>query len=79
MDVEDAYEIPGQQIPQTSSTNSLEEITRQLKVRLMIDGYRSCGHQFAKTDPLDLPLNKNLNGRLNENTIKTLTFGFNPS
>lgn len=45
----------------------------------MIDGYRSFGHQFAKIDPLDLPLNKNLHGRLNENTIKTLTFGFNPS
>jgi len=30
----------------------------------MIEAYRSIGHQFAKTDPLDLAPNKSLYGRL---------------
>jgi 2-oxoglutarate dehydrogenase complex dehydrogenase (E1) component-like enzyme len=30
----------------------------------MIETYRSIGHQFAKIDPLDLPTNKNLFGKI---------------
>ena len=36
-------------------------------MRLMIDNYRSYGHQFAKVDPLDLPqYRKLLHGRIPE-------------
>lgn len=46
-------------------------------MRLMIDSYRSYGHQFAKVDPLDLPLNKNkLHGRISEQQLSTSAFGY---
>lgn len=30
-------------------------VTQQLKLRMLIERYRSIGHQFAKVDPLNLP------------------------
>lgn len=48
-------------------------------MRIMIEGYRSFGHQFAKIDPLYLPQNKNLHGKLHDDSIKSTSFGFNPS
>jgi 2-oxoglutarate dehydrogenase complex dehydrogenase (E1) component-like enzyme len=45
-------------------------------MRLMIDGYRSIGHQFAKIDPLDLPQNKNLPGRLPDSYLSATDFGY---
>jgi len=38
-------------------------------MRLMIDSYRSVGHQFAKVDPLNLSSNKNVYGRLDESVL----------
>ena len=45
----------------------------------MIEGYRSFGHQFAKIDPLYLPQNKNLHGKLHEDSLKASSFGFESS
>ena len=62
-----------------TGTDAVKEVTKQLKMRLMIEGYRSFGHQFAKIDPLYLPQNKNLHGKLHEDSIKATSFGFNPN
>lgn len=43
---------------------------------MMIDAYRNIGHQFAKTDPLDLPQNKNRVGRLPDDALNLDKFGF---
>lgn len=45
----------------------------------MIDGYRSFGHHFAKTDPLNFHGNKNLNSKIDEESIKAHSFGFLPA
>lgn len=45
-------------------------------MRMMIDAYRNLGHQFAKIDPLDLPLNKIRVGRLPDDTLDISKFGF---
>ena len=38
-------------------------------MRMMIDRYRSLGHQFAKVDPLQLDSSKNLPGRLDKKIL----------
>ena len=70
---------------QSSTTTSLKhmshsekEVANQIKMRMMIDAYRNLGHQFAKVDPLNLPLNSNRVGRLEADTLHISQFGFTP-
>ena len=75
-DPQQAYESPDIALHSGIGSSDMREITKQLKMRLMIDSYRSIGHQFAKVDPLYLPQNKNLYGRLPEESIQPEAFGF---
>lgn len=57
-DPETAYvgaPAPGEAIKFMSNQSPL--ISQQLKLRMLIDRYRSIGHQHAKIDPLNLPKN----------------------
>lgn len=75
-DPHEAVEHPSSVAGSLAGSNDIKEITKQLKMRLMIDTYRSVGHQFAKIDPLYLPQNKNLHGRLPDDVLKASAFGF---
>jgi len=68
-DPHEAFEHPLSAANVGSISAATKEIGNQLKMRLMIDTYRTIGHQFAKIDPLDLPQNKDLHGRLPENSL----------
>ena len=50
-------------------------VTQQLKLRMLIERYRSIGHQFAKVDPLNLP-NQNLIGAVDPSKISLDAFEF---
>ena len=63
-DPHEAFEHPSTVVNVGAISAAAKEIGNQLKMRLMIDTYRTIGHQFAKIDPLDLPQNKDLHGRL---------------
>lgn len=78
-DPHEAVEHPSTTAGSLVGSNDIKEITKQLKMRLMIETYRSIGHQFAKIDPLYLPQNKNLYGRLPDDALKASSFGFEES
>jgi 2-oxoglutarate dehydrogenase complex dehydrogenase (E1) component-like enzyme len=63
-DPHDAFEHPLNAANVGAISAATKEIGNQLKMRLMIDTYRTIGHQFAKIDPLELPQNKDVHGRL---------------
>lgn len=63
-DPHEAFEHPASATNIGTVSAAAKEIGNQLKMRLMIDTYRTIGHQFAKIDPLELPQNKVLHGRL---------------
>ncbi len=46
------------------------EVMKQLGVRMMIDRYRAVGHQFAKTDPLDINYHEKMPGKLNISSLR---------
>jgi 2-oxoglutarate dehydrogenase complex dehydrogenase (E1) component-like enzyme len=75
-DPHEAVDHPSAVAGSLAGLSANKEITKQLKMRLMIETYRSIGHQFAKIDPLDLPQNKNLFGRLPDDVLKASAFGF---
>ncbi len=45
-------------------------------MRIMIDTDRSIGHQISKTDPLYLPSNKNVFGKLDAEELQAEAFGY---
>ena len=45
-------------------SKEFREISRQIKMRMMIDNFRTVGHHFAKIDPLSLNQNQNIFGRV---------------
>jgi len=51
-DPHDAFQHPSTVQTTGILSGTSKEISNQLKMRLMIDTYRSIGHQFAKIDPL---------------------------
>lgn len=75
-DPHEAYEHPAKAATIGSLSAATKEIGNQLKMRLMIDAYRTIGHQFAKIDPLELPQNKLLHGRLPEDSLTAEQFGY---
>jgi 2-oxoglutarate dehydrogenase complex dehydrogenase (E1) component-like enzyme len=75
-DPHDAFEHPSTATNLGNLSAAAKEIGNQLKMRLMIDTYRTIGHQFAKIDPLDLPQNKDLHGRLPEDSLSATNFGY---
>jgi 2-oxoglutarate dehydrogenase complex dehydrogenase (E1) component-like enzyme len=42
---------------------------KQLGVRMMIDRYRAVGHQFAKTDPLNMSWHDKFPGALDSSSL----------
>lgn len=75
-DPADAFQQPHTSAPIATLSAATKEIGNQLKMRLMIDTYRSIGHQFAKLDPLELPQNKQLHGRLPAHSLEATEFGY---
>jgi 2-oxoglutarate dehydrogenase E1 component len=75
-DPHEAYEHPAAATNLGALSAATKEIANQLKMRLMIDTYRTIGHQFAKIDPLDLGQNKDLHGRLPEDSLAATQFGY---
>lgn len=72
----DAFQQPTNSNQIATLSAATKEIGNQLKMRLMIDTYRSIGHQFAKLDPLELPQNKQLHGRLPDHSLDATEFGY---
>jgi 2-oxoglutarate dehydrogenase complex dehydrogenase (E1) component-like enzyme len=52
-------------------------ISQQLKLRMLIERYRSIGHQFAKIDPLNLP-EQNFVGSVDQSVLNLSAFEFTP-
>ena len=78
MDPELAYSSPhspGEAI-QFSSTQS-PFVSQQLKIRMMIERYRSIGHQFAKVDPLGMD-KKDFIGSIDQEVLGIKAFDFTP-
>jgi 2-oxoglutarate dehydrogenase E1 component len=75
-DPHDAYQSPAHTRAAGLPSQASKQIAQQLQMRLMIDTYRSIGHQFARIDPLELPRNKDLHGRLNEELLSAASFGY---
>lgn len=57
--------------------NQSPYVSQQLKLRMLIERYRSIGHQFAKVDPLGLPRN-NFVGSVDESVLDLSAFEFTP-
>ena len=50
-------------------------INHQLKIRMMIERYRTSAHQFSKTDPLELGRNNNFIGAIDSKVLEPQSFG----
>lgn len=75
-DPHEAYAHPSSAGQTRLGSKEFKEISKQIKMRMMIEGYRSLGHHFAKLDPLYLPQNKDLFGKLDPKCLAASSFGY---
>ena len=78
MDPELAYSsphTPGEAIHFSNTQSPF--VSQQLKIRMMIERYRTIGHQFAKVDPLHME-KKAFVGSIDQEVLGIKAFDFTP-